>query len=87
MGKLAWERHAEKAPPILEQDIDDVARVVVRARPQAFSLQQRFVATVRYIKPPQKGQYVITYAYGATAAAAEVRALDAYHRQVSQAGQ
>lgn len=80
MGKAAWARHAAKPPPVAEYEVEDNVKVVIRKRSGAPRFG-RFVATVRYIHPPQKGAYVITYAYGATADAAEVRALDAYRRR------
>lgn len=80
MGRLHWAKHAEKPTPLLDYPLpgEPDVRVIVRERPGA-ALAERFVATVRFVHPPQKGQYVVAYAYGGTAAAAEVRVLDAYY--------
>lgn len=82
MGALAWARHAAKQPPLRDYPLvgPEGVRVIVRERPGS-PLAFRYVATIRYTKPPQKGAYVITYAYGPTADAAEVRALDAYYNK------
>lgn len=78
MGKLHWERHRRKPDPIKEYDLPEVnLRMVVRHRagPPRPPLAQRYVATLRYIKPPRKGQLVKVFAYGSDPERAEIAAL------------
>lgn len=76
MGKVHWARHAKKGDPIRREDLGDNLQLVVRVRELA-PKAERYVASVRYIQPPNPGQLIKKFAYGPTPEAAEIKVLDA----------
>lgn len=76
MGVLHWQQHAAKGPPIRDVDIGENFVLIVRERPKA-KAAERFVATVRYKRPPVKGQYVYKFVYGKSVDEAEFRLVEA----------
>ena len=75
MGKEHWLSHNQKPTPIIERDLDQETRLVIRHRVGASQARKRYVATVRYIHPPVPGQYVVLHRYGSTPEEAERRVL------------
>jgi hypothetical protein len=75
MGQEHWARHAAKAPPVKEYDLNDSLRVIIRDRGRSFGTARQFSATAVYKQPPRPGQLVFAVAYGSTAPKAEVALL------------